>query len=95
MGLLEALDFHSQFEAGKASESVEVEYRLISWGEIYPSFLGDREHSIAARFILPKFPFKLFSSSTPYDALPQKLSLSFRAPHEVQVDTQIVRWAPL
>jgi hypothetical protein len=33
-------------------EAVEIEYRLISWGEIYPPFLGDREHSVEARVIL-------------------------------------------
>jgi hypothetical protein len=62
---------------------VEVEYRLHSWGELFSPFVGDREHSIAARFILTEFPFKLFSSSTPYDdPLPQKLCLTFRAPRE-------------
>jgi len=83
MGLLEALDFHKDFLNDRAGRSVEVEYRLHSWGEIFPSFVGDREHSIAARFILTEFPFKLFSSSTPYDdPLPQRLCLTFQAPHE-------------
>jgi hypothetical protein len=83
MGLLEALDFHKDLLNGRLGDSVEVEYRLHSWGEIFPPFVGDREHSIAARFILTEFPFKLFSSSTPYDdPLPQKLCLTFRAPHE-------------
>jgi hypothetical protein len=83
MGLLEALDFHNDIVKGKLADSVEVEYSLHSWGEIFPRFLGDREHSLAARFILTEFPFKLFSSSTPYDhPLPQKLCLTFRAPHE-------------
>jgi hypothetical protein len=88
MGLLTALDFHSELETGASKESAEVEYRLYSWGEIYPPFFGDREHSIGARFILREFPFKLFSSSTPYDdPLPQKLSLTFKAPHEVKRDS--------
>jgi len=91
MGLLTALDFHSELETGASKESAEVEYRLYSWGEIYPPFLGDREHSIAARYILRDFPFKLFSSSKPYDdPLPQKLSLTFKAPYEIKKDTEHV-----
>jgi hypothetical protein len=61
-------------------ETVEVEYRLVSWGEIYPPFMGNREHSIHAQFILQDFPFKLFSVSIPYSELPQKLCLTFRDP---------------
>ncbi len=84
MGLLNVLDSteHKQ-------EGVEIEYRLYSWGEKIPPFLGNREHEIAARFILPEFPFKLFSSSTPYDdPLPQKLCLTFKAPYEVKRNTK-------
>lgn len=84
MGLLAVLDSNK-----KDQEGVEIEYRLYSWGEIFPPFLGDREHSTAARFILTEFPFKLFSSSTPYDdPLPQKLCLTFKAPHEVKEETE-------
>jgi hypothetical protein len=84
MGLLAVLDTHK-----KGQEGVEIEYRLYSWGEIFPPFLGDREHSTAARFILTQFPFKIFSSSTPYDdPLPQKLCVTFRAPHEVKKETE-------
>jgi hypothetical protein len=80
MGLLAVLDSHKNNQEG-----VEIEYRLYSWGEIFPPFLGNREHSTVARFILTQFPFKLFSSSTPYDdPLPQKLCLTFKAPHEVK-----------
>lgn len=80
MGLLAVLDSHK-----KGQEGVEIEYRLNGWGEIFPPFLGNREHSTAARFILTQFPFKLFSSSTPYDdPLPQKLCLTFKAPDEVK-----------
>ena len=89
MGLLTALDFHSDMESGASKDSAEIEYRLFSWGEIYPPFFGNREHSVAARFILREFPFKLFSSSRPYDdPLPQKLSLTFKAPLEVKKDTE-------
>lgn len=88
MGLLGALDFHKRLQSEVPEEYVEVEYQLYSWGEIYPPFLGDREHSIEARYILREFPFKLFSSSTPYDPLPQKLCLTFKAPHEVKKDTK-------
>lgn len=88
MGLLEALDFHKQAQAGMAGECIEVEYRLYSWGEIYPPFIGDREHSTAARYILNEFPFKLFSSSTPYDPQPQKLCLTFKAPYEVRSNSK-------
>ena len=84
MGLLAVLDTHKE-----GQEGVEIEYRLYSWGEIFPPFLGDREHSTAARFILTQFPFKIFSSSTPYDdPLPQKLCLTFKAPHEVKKGTK-------
>ncbi len=84
MGLLIALDAHGEKQAG-----VEIEYRLHSWGEIFPPFFGDREHSIESRFILKQFPFKLFSSSVPYDdPLPQKLCLTFIVPNEVKVDKQ-------
>ncbi len=86
MGLLAVLDTHKE-----GQEGVEIEYRLYSWGEIFPPFLGDREHSTAARFILTQFPFKIFSSSTPYDdPLPQKLCLTFKAPHEVKKETEHV-----
>ena len=89
MGLLSTLDFYSELEHGKTADSSEVEYRLYSWGEIYPPFIGDREHSIAARIILREYPFKLFSSSKPYDdPLPQKLSLTFKAPYEVKKDSE-------
>lgn len=77
MGLLEVLDHHY---GNRTEESVEVEYRLLSWGEIYAPFLGDREHSTGAQFILQDFPFKLFSVSIPYSELPQKLCLTFRDP---------------
>jgi hypothetical protein len=73
LGLLDVLD---QYEF-KKGDSYEVEYRLVSWGEVYPPFLGDREHSLAARFILHDFPFKLFSVSIPYSEIPQKLCLTF------------------
>ena len=60
----------------------EIEYRLVSWGEIYPPFISDREHSDSARVIFNDFPFKLFSVSTPYSELPQKLALTFQAPEQ-------------
>lgn len=82
MGLLAALDFHKRLQSGMAGECEEVEYQLYSQGEIYPPFFGDREHSINARYILKDFPFKLFSSSTPYQTLPQKLCLTLKAPYE-------------
>ena len=88
MGLLTALDFH---KSGIAGDCIEVEYRLYSWGEIYPPFIGDREHSMAARYIIRDFPFKLFSSSTPYNTPPQKLCLTFKAPDEVKKDTGTFR----
>jgi hypothetical protein len=77
LGLLDVLDYYYGNETG---ESIEVEYRLLSWGEIYPPFVGDREHSIAAQFILRDLPFKLFSVSIPYSENPQKLCLTFKAP---------------
>lgn len=77
MGLLDVLDYNSGKLTG---ESDEVEYRLLSWGEIYSPFIGDREHSTAARFVLHDFPFKLFSVSIPYSENPQKLCLTFNAP---------------
>lgn len=77
MGLLDILDYH--YENGN-EESVEVEYHLLSWGEIYPPFVGDREHSTTARFILQDLPFKLFSVLIPYSELPQKFCLTFRNP---------------
>ena len=76
MGLLAVLDANKEGLKG-----VEIEYRLYSWGEIFPPFFGDREHSTVARFILKEFPFKLFCSSTPYDEpMPQKLCLTFKSP---------------
>lgn len=91
MGLLEALDLQRDLESGIKKDSVEVEYRLFSWGEIYPPFLGDREHSTAARWILIDFPFKMFSSSNPYDPLPQKLCLTFKAPYETKLDKERIK----
>ena len=80
-GLLGALDSHQCPNSEKAEE---VEYQLHSWGEVYTPFLGDREHSIEARHILRRLPFKLFSSSIPDGPLPQKLCLTFRAPFEIR-----------
>jgi hypothetical protein len=81
MGLLEILDFHKKMQSEMKEENVsEVEYQLFSWGEIFPPFMGNREHSDAARFILKEYPFKLFSSSTPYEEIPQKLCLTFKSP---------------
>lgn len=82
MGLLRALDYHKSpsFRLGKG-----VEYQLYSWGEIGPPFLGDREHSMRARCILCKFPFRLFSSSTPGNGQwPHKLCLTFKTSYEVR-----------
>lgn len=88
MGLLAALDLHKRAASGAApGVCAEIEYKLVSWGEIYPPFIGDREHSIGAQYILRDFPFKLFSMSTPYSELPQRLCLTFRAPEEVKRDT--------
>ena len=93
MGLLAALDYHATFQSQEGSVRNVIEYRLYSWGEIFPPFLGDREHSTAARLILRDYPFKLFSSSTPYDdPLPQKLTLSFVAPNESKIDMQNVKY---
>jgi len=92
MGLLATLDLHKQVKSDEAAGAYPgVEYRLISWGEIYPPFLGDREHSIAARYILRDFPFKLFSVSTPYSRVPQSLALTFRAPYEVKKESDASR----
>jgi hypothetical protein len=94
MGLLAALDYNSSLPSGDSPDSVEIEYRLYSWGEIFPPFLGDREHSTVARIILPDYPFKLFSSSTPYDdPLPQKLTLTFKAPQEIKKDLERVKYS--
>lgn len=86
-GLLGALDFD---KCSKSKKAEEVEYQLYSWGEIYSPFLGEREHSTAARHILSDFPFKLFSSSLPEGPLPQKLCLTFRAPLETRQEGHLV-----
>jgi len=91
MGLLEALDLHKNVQSGKDEKYSEVEYRLYSWGEICSPFIGDREHSVWARHILADFPFKLFSSSNPYDELPQKLCLTFKAPYEMKINRERVK----
>ena len=84
MSFLAALDYHYS-AANAPTEAFEIEYLLDSWGEIFPPFEGDREHSTAARFILYDYPFKLFSSTTPYEGpLPHKLTVTFRAPHQVR-----------
>ena len=87
MGLLAALDLHKRLQSGIVEECIEVEYQLYSCGEIYSPFLGNREHSMKARYILRDFPFKLFISSAPYQTLPQKLCLTFKAPYDVRKDT--------
>lgn len=93
MGLLESINLHKQLQSRAEKDFIKVEYQLHSWGEIYPPFLGNREHSIAARHILNDFPFKLFSSSIPYESLPQKLCLTFKAPYRVErkSDSFIIR----
>ena len=88
MGILAALDYNAERPSGLKPLENEVEYRLFSWGEILGPFVGDREHSTLARFILHDFPFKLFISSTS-GSLPQHLSLCFRAPHEIK-DTRSI-----
>jgi hypothetical protein len=83
MGLLETLNFFRELQSGITNENVsEIEYQLLSWGEIFSPFMGDREHSRAARFIFKEYPFKLFSSSTPYEEIPQKLCLTFKSSGE-------------
>ena len=81
MGLLAVLDHYYD---NLPEESFEIEYRLESWGEIYSPFIGDREHSTAARFILREFPFRLFSVSTPYSEIPQRLCLTFKTPFQTK-----------
>lgn len=84
MGLLKALDY---YRSPKSKFGKEVEYQLVSWGEISAPFLGDQEHSVRGRHILESFPFKLFSSSRLVDAqLPQKLCLTFRWPYQVSYE---------
>lgn len=91
VGLLATLDLHKQLKTHEAARDyAEIEYRLVSWGEVYPPFIGDREHSVAARHILTDFPFKLFSISTPYSRVPQSLALTFRAPCEVKQGSDTV-----
>ncbi len=82
MSILDALDY---FYNDNHDDYSDIEYRLLSWGEIYSPFVGDREHSMSARFILKEFPFKLFSVSIPYSEIPQKLCLSFMAPIQTKV----------
>lgn len=69
--------------------SIEVEYQLISYGEIFIPFTGDREHSLQAKFILPDFPFKLFAISTPYSEIPQKICLTFKCPLVTSISENI------
>ena len=88
MGLLTALDFHQELQSDNSKTSVEMEYQLSSWGEICKPFLGNSEHSLAARYILNDFPFKLFSSSVPTGPAPQKLCLVFRPPEETRIKGQ-------
>ena len=91
MGLLATLDLHKQLKTDEAARDyAEIEYRLVSWGEVYPPFIGDREHSVAARHILTDFPFRLFSVSTPYSRVPQSLALTFRAPYEVKQESDTI-----
>ena len=52
IGLLASLDYHQELQAKKTGEGTEIEFRLYSWGKIYLSFLGDREHSTAAELCL-------------------------------------------
>jgi len=82
MGLLAVLGHHAGDGTADAQYSEEVEYRLISWGEIYAPFMGDRKHSPYGRVILDKPPFKLVGISEPYSEPPQKLCLRFTAPME-------------
>lgn len=94
MGLLAILDFNKKLQYGTAEEDVsEVEYPLFSWEEIFPPFMGDCEHSTAVRFILTEYPFKLFSSSIPYEEIPQKLCLTFKSSHGIQMNNAAKEFA--
>ena len=91
MSLLATLNLHKNFdELHETLEPKEYEFKLESWGEIFPPFGGNREHSLAARYILQDFPFKLFCMSTPHDAgVPQHLCLTFREPIQTK---KLCRW---
>jgi len=78
VGLLAALRANLG-ELGEAPQ--EFEYRLLSWGELYPGPAIVDLGSGAARWILADWPFKLFRSSDP-DQIPQRLCLQFRLPSE-------------
>lgn len=56
---------------------VEVEYRLLCSGELYPAnIMGDWRKSDGARLLLRE-PFQLIVASQPYDDYPQELALRF------------------
>jgi len=84
-GILAALDFHYGEAKGHFSE---VEYQLLSTGELATQFAGDREHSLEARILLRDFPFKMFCVSQPTAECRQTLCVAFKCPsntsaHEV------------
>jgi len=89
MGLLAVLDHHAGDRATQPEYREEVEYRLISWGEVCAPFAGNRKHSPYGRVVLDKAPFKLVSISEPYSRPPQKLSLSFTAPMESRPEANL------
>ena len=87
---LAALDYHYDEDFRASTDATEVEYLLHSWGEIFPPFLGNREHSDAARFILNEYPFKLFSSNVPYEGpVPYRLTATFLAPIETKIEDEV------
>ena len=87
---LAALDYHYDQSDRQSTGATEVEYLLHSWGEIFAPFLGNREHSDAARFILNDYPFKLFSSNMPHEGpVPYRLTATFYAPYETKVKDEI------
>ena len=65
--------------ADQGENPVEVEFRLICQGVLYPSgIVGDWRKSDGARMLLLG-PFQLLVASHPYDDFPQELALRFAA----------------
>ena len=89
MGILAVLDENAASSPQRSSYAEKVEYHLVSWGEIYAPFSGNREHSRSGRIVLDKPPFELVSISEPYSPLPQKLCLRFTAPIETRPEARL------
>jgi hypothetical protein len=91
MHILDFLSTAKQESVQGNENSIEVEYRLICSGTLFPAnFLGDWSKSDIARILL-RHPIELLVASAPYDQYPQELAARFIVPLVREREGKVLR----